>query len=89
MSAFLLLSLLLYDLPAFLYLKKRFFPTAESFQQAVQWSHPPELSHHLLQQDWKQVIPYLRLPGFVACCSSILMAQYAFIQLFQRFPQLV
>lgn len=84
MSPFLLLSLFVLDLPAFLYLKKRFFPTAESFQQALQWSHPPELSQHLLQQDWKQVVSYLRLPGFTACCSSILMAQYAVIQMMQH-----
>ncbi len=83
MSPLLLLALVVFDLPAFLHLKKRFFPTAEIFQQALQWSHPPELSHHLLQQEWKSIMPYLRLPGFTACCAGILMAQYAAIQILQ------
>ena len=84
MSALLLLTLFILDLPAFMYLKKRFFPTSESWQQALQWSHPPELSHHLLQQEWVQVIPHLRLPGFTAACGSILYIQSLAIQALQQ-----
>ncbi len=80
MSPLFLLALLLIDLPAFVYFKRRFFPTSESVQQALQWSHPPELSYHLLHQEWRQAAAYLRLPAFTAACGSVLLMQYLVIQ---------
>lgn len=85
MSIFLFLSLLVLDLPAFLYLKRRFFPTLESWQQAISLSHPPELTHHLIQGNWPEIAVHLRLPALTAACGCILALQLMAIQAFQRF----
>jgi hypothetical protein len=85
MSSFLLISLLALDLPAFLYLKRRFFPNAESWQQAISLAHPPELTYHLIQGDWPEIIPHLRLPALTAACGSIFALQLMAIQALQSF----
>lgn len=84
MSFVLLLSLFVLDLPAFLYLKRRFFPTAESWQQAISLGHPPELTYHLIQRDWSAVIPYLRLPALTTACGSVFALQFMAIQALQN-----
>ena len=83
MSFVLLITLLVLDLPAFLYLKRRFFPTAESWQQAMSLDHPPELTYHLIQRDWSALVPHLRLPALTAACGSIFALQFMAIQALQ------
>lgn len=83
MSTLLLFSLFVLDLPAFLYLKRRFFPTPESWQQALRLSHPPELTYHLMQGDWTEITTHLRLPALTAACGSIFALQLMAIQAMQ------
>ena len=85
MSLFLLLSLLALDLPAFIYLKRRFFPTVESWQQALSLSHPPELTHHLIQGNWTEIAVHLRLPALTAACGCVFALQLMAIQALQGF----
>jgi hypothetical protein len=85
MSSFLLISLFALDLPAFVYLKRRFFPTAESWQQAIRLEHPPELTYHLIQGEWSEITSHLRLPALTAACGSIFALQLMGIQALQGF----
>lgn len=83
MSSLLICSVFALNFPAFLYLKGRFFPNAESWQQALSLDHPPELTYHLMQGDWPKIMPHLRLPALTAACGSIFALQLMAIQALQ------